>query len=477
MVIQADMHLVPVILCGGNGTRLWPLSRSEYPKQFLEIAGHSLFGDTVRRALAVPNACMPCVVCNESQRFLAAAELQNLDVKATILLEHEGRNTAPAIALAALSAMDRTAGDPLLLVLPSDHLIRPVDAFIQAIQEGMLCAAEGKLVTFGITPTRSETGFGYIRHGQKLAHGHAVASFAEKPDAVRAAQLLAESNCSWNSGIFLFRASVFLAELARFTPTMYEAANALWASRERDFDFTRFSVALCKSCPADSIDYAVMEHTDKAAVIPLKAEWSDLGSWEACHAVAVKDEHNNSTVGDVLLEDVTNSYVHASSRLVAVLGVENLVIVETPDAMLVSDKNRSQDVKAIIAHLKKAGRKEAESHVKVFRPWGSYQALALGDRFQVKRIEVKPGAALSLQKHHHRAEHWVVVSGTAKITRGQDEFTLTEDQSMYIPIGTVHRLENPGRIPLVIMEIQTGSYLGEDDIIRLQDTYGREKDS
>lgn len=474
---ELAVGFVPVILCGGSGTRLWPLSRTEYPKQFLEIGGGSLFADTVRRAMAVPGAASPCIVCNESQRFLAAAALQAMDVPATILLEHQGRNTAPAIALAALAALeqgDGQDGDPQLLVLPSDHLIRPVEAFVRAVQEGLPCAADNRMVTFGVPPSGPETGYGYIRQGLELPHGRTVAAFVEKPDHDRAVQLLSDGDCLWNSGIFLFRAALYLEELAAFAPAIREAVDAMWASRHRDMDFTRFDPAL--SCPAESIDYAVMEHTRRAAVVPLAAQWSDLGSWDACHAAADKDGDGNACVGDVLLEDVRDSYVHADSRLVAALGVRDLVVVETPDAVLVADRKRSQDVKNVLRRLKEAHRTETDHHAKVYRPWGSYQGLARGPRFQVKRIEVRPGAALSLQLHHHRCEHWVVVSGTAKIIRNGKEILLTEDQSTYIPLGCVHRLENPGRIPLVLIEIQTGSYLGEDDIIRLEDVYGREKD-
>lgn len=468
--------LVPVILCGGSGTRLWPLSRSQYPKQFMELDGHSLFADTVRRAMAMPLAVKPCVVCNESQRFLAAASLQALDVKATILLEHQGRNTAPAIALAALSALSAAGQDenPVLLVLPSDHVLEPVDSFRAAVAAGLTQAEQGRLVTFGITPTAPETGYGYIRHGKALGNNVcAVGAFEEKPSFERAQALLAEGNCSWNSGIFLFQASTFLAELERYAPAMRQAVQALWDSRTPDLDFIRFEPELCLACPADSIDYAVMEHTAMAAVVPLSANWSDLGSWDAFYQAAPKDAEANACVGDTLLEDVQGSYIHASTRLVAALGVRDLVVVETPDAVLVADRHRTQEVKNVLVRLKAAGRPETENHVKVFRPWGWYQSLALGDQFQVKRISVNPGAALSLQLHHHRSEHWVVVSGTAHVTCGEESRLLHEDQSTYIPLGFVHRLENPGRIPLVIIEIQTGSYLGEDDIVRLEDVYGR----
>lgn len=469
--------LVPVILCGGSGTRLWPLSRSQYPKQFMELDGHSLFADTVCRAMAMPNAAAPCVVCNESQRFLAASSLQALaqtqDTKATILLEHQGRNTAPAIALAALSALEKDQ-DAVLLVLPSDHILEPVELFRDAVVAGLVQAEQGRLVTFGITPSCPETGYGYIRHGESLGGCVcAVAAFEEKPTMERAQALLAAGQCSWNSGIFLFKAATFLDELEHHAPAMWKAVQTLWQSRTSDLDFIRFAPELCLACPADSIDYAVMEHTTKAAVVPLHATWSDLGSWDAFYQAATKDAEGNACVGDTLLEDVGNSYIHASSRLVAALGVRDLVVVETADAVLVADRSRTQEVKTVLARLKAAGRPETENHVKVFRPWGWYQSLVLGDHFQVKRISVNPGASLSLQLHHHRSEHWVVVSGTARITCGDSTSLLHEDQSTYIPLGCTHRLENPGRIALVIIEIQTGSYLGEDDIVRLDDVYGR----
>ena len=432
-----------IVLCGGSGTRLWPLSRALYPKQFMDLGGHTLFGDTVDRAAALPDSADPLVVCNEEHRFYVAAALQQKGVSGTILLEPKGRNTAPAIALAAFAALSG-GGDPLLLVLPSDHVLKPQDVFAEAVARARACAESGRIVTFGITPDAPETGFGYIRRGGALpSGGYAVARFVEKPDLARAEAMLADGGYLWNSGMFLFR------------------------------DFIRPDADAFLSSPADSIDYAVMEKTDRAAVVPLTADWSDLGSWEAFYEAAPHDGDGNVRVGDVYAEGAENCYLHASNRMVAALGVSDLVVVETADSVLVADRARTQDVKKIVESLKKEGRGEAESHPLVYRPWGSYETLARGERFQVKRIIVKPGGQLSLQKHHHRAEHWVVVEGTAEITVGDKVLLYHEDQSTYIPLGTVHRLKNSGMIPLVIIEIQSGSYLGEDDIVRLEDSYGR----
>ncbi len=476
------MNLVPVILCGGSGSRLWPLSRSEAPKQFMELNGSTLFGDTVQRAAALPGVKGFCICCNEKQRFFAAAILQGLHTQAALLLEPQGRNTAPAIAVAAFQALEDAAlarpdqGDgaaPLLLVLPSDHIVQPQSAFAEAVNSAATLAAEGYLVTFGIAPQGPETGFGYILHGQALGQGYAVQKFEEKPCLARAEALLHAGGCSWNSGMFLFRADRYLEELKNHAPQMYAACAAIWASRHSDHDFTRFDPALFAACPSNSIDYAVMEHTSRAAVLPLEIEWSDLGSWQAFYNVSPKDATGNACVGDVLLQDSHGSYLHSTSRLIAGVGLEDMVVVESPDAVLVAPRGRVQDVRRIQNALQAAGRNEAHVHTRVHRPWGSYESLARGQRFQVKRIEVSPGASLSLQKHHHRAEHWVVVRGTAEITRDGQTFLMSEDKSTYIPLGGVHRLHNPGRIPLEIIEIQTGSYLGEDDIVRLEDNYGR----
>lgn len=487
------MHIVPVILSGGSGTRLWPLSRGAYPKQFMDIEGTTLFGNTVLRAAALPQCAPPMVVCNENHRFFAAATLQQLQTGGQIILEPVARNTAPAIALAALAALAEaeaqarkeaeTAGsgaaaasDPILLVMPSDHRIESLPLFAEAVRKGAACAAAGHLVTFGIVPTHPETGFGYIRCGAPVDDAFAVAAFEEKPSPERALALLANGDCYWNSGIFLFRASVFLKELHTHAPEIAAACDRAFAKRQQDHDFVRVDRDEFSSSPALSVDYAVMERTCKACVVPLAAQWNDLGSWSAFYETSEHDDAGNACVGDVITHETSGCYLHGTHRLVAALGVEDLVVVESADAVLVAHKDRSQDVKILLDSLKAQGRSEAQFHTRVYRPWGSYEILSLGTRFQVKRIIVNPDAVLSLQLHHHRAEHWVVVSGTARVTVGDTVLLLHEDQSTYIPLGTVHRLENPGKIPLEIVEIQSGSYLGEDDIVRLEDNYGRLQD-
>lgn len=473
--------LQPVILSGGSGTRLWPLSRGRYPKQFMDMGGDTLFAQTVSRAAALPGGAPPIVVCNTRHRFLAAAILQELDdktprpenAKAAILLEPEGRNTAPAAALAALAAREHDE-DPLLLVLASDHVISPQSAFAEAVRTAAAAAENGKLVVFGVTPHGPETGFGYIREGAEIQPGiFAVERFVEKPDAKRAEAMLAEGGYAWNSGMFMFRASAFLEELERHAPDVHAACAAIWKGRSADMDFIRFEAQDFAACPSISIDYAVMEKTGRAAVVPLAANWNDMGSWEAFYESAAKDDAGNACSGDVVQLESRNCYLHAAHRLVAAVGLEGMSVVETADAVLVLPRERSQDVKGLLDELKRRGRPETDSHVRVYRPWGSYESLVTGDRFQVKRLIVKPGGILSLQMHHHRAEHWVVVRGTAKVTLNDNTLMLQEDESTYIPLGTRHRLENPGRIPLEIIEIQTGSYLGEDDIVRFEDTYGR----
>ncbi len=470
--------LFPVILCGGSGVRLWPISRSTYPKQFMDICGRSLFDDTVMRAVNLPGSveqAAPIILCNEEQRFLAAAALQAKNLTATIVLEPIARNTAPAIALAAFAAYEQ-AEDALMLVLPSDHKVEPQEAFAKAVQAAIACAKEGYLVTFGVVPLGPETGYGYICQGEGLKNnlpGQKVSRFVEKPNQASAKAMLAEGGYFWNSGMFLFKASIYLQELKQYAPEIYAQCQKAWQGRTKDLDFVRVAKQDFEKSPVNSIDYAVMEHTEFAAVVPLLAQWSDLGSWQAFYEAGQKDEAGNSSFGDVIVEDVQDSYIHSSSRLVAALGVRDLVLVETADAVLVADRKRSQDVKKIVEKLGLGGRVEKDEHVLTLRPWGSYQILAQGNAFKVKRIVVNPGASLSLQLHHHRAEHWVVVSGTAKVTVGEESMLLSEDQSTYISIGTVHRLENPGMIPLEIIEIQTGSYLGEDDIVRLEDNFGR----
>jgi mannose-1-phosphate guanylyltransferase/mannose-6-phosphate isomerase len=468
-----NVPIRPVILCGGSGTRLWPLSRTYHPKQFIELEEGTLFGRTVRRAVGLPGASRPIVVCNENHRFFAAGILQELGVAADILLEPLARNTAPAIALAAMCAREGDE-DPLLLVLPSDHVIDPHEALSAAVAAAARAAEDGSLVTFGVTPTRPETGYGYIRQGAATGPGvFRVDRFVEKPDREEAEKLLSEGGYTWNSGMFLFRASTFLDELDRYAPAIHAACRKAWAGRSGDLDFVRIGREDFAASPSDSIDYALMERTREACVVPLTADWNDLGSWKAFYDVSPRDGRGNARMGDVLALDSDNCYLHATHRLLATLGVKDLVVVETADAVLVADWSRTQEVKKLIEQLAREGRSEADTHVKVYRPWGSYESLSFGERFQVKRIVVNPGKVLSLQFHHHRAEHWVAVRGTAKITVDGEVRLLGEDQSTYIPLGTVHRLENPGRIPLEIIEVQTGAYLGEDDIVRLEDSYGR----
>jgi mannose-1-phosphate guanylyltransferase len=467
--------LLPIIMAGGSGSRLWPLSRQLNPKQFLQLADAqlSMLQATIARLKGLDIA-LPRLICNEQHRFLAAEQLRQLGMeKSNILLEPVGRNTAPAIALAALQAV-ADGQDPLLLVLAADHLIKDVDAFHTAVRTAMPLAEAGKLVTFGIVPDHPETGYGYIEKGTPNgAGGFAVSQFVEKPDLATATDYLKSGDFLWNSGMFLFRASRYLQELERFAPEILEACKKSLAGGQLDLHFTRVDATEFALCPDDSIDYAVMEKTADAVVVPLDAGWSDIGSWSALWDVSDKDEHGNVLKGDVLHHASTNTYVHASSRLVTLVGVEDLVIVETKDAIMVAHKNNVQDVKKIVEQLKDCGRKEHINHREVYRPWGVYDSIDDGHRYQVKRITVKPGAKLSVQMHHHRAEHWIVVSGTAKVTNGDTTFLVTENQSTYIPIGQVHALENPGVIPLELIEVQSGPYLGEDDIVRFEDKYGR----
>lgn len=465
--------MLAVILSGGSGTRLWPLSREAYPKQFLPVVSEdSLLAETIQRGLMLEENLRVLAITNEDHRFVVAAQLQAQAPKRTdgIILEPVGRNTAPAIALAALAASDP---EELLLVMPSDHVLKDVEAFRAAVMTGAEAARAGKLVTFGIVPTAPHTGYGYIRAGRDEGGYSEVAAFVEKPDEETARRYLDEGGYLWNSGMFLFRADRYLEELAKHQPEMLAACQAAWAERQGDLDFTRVGREAFEACPDDSIDYAVMEKTRDAVVIPLNAGWSDVGSWSALRDILPQDEYGNVCRGDVIVEDVSGSYIHSDSRLVAALGVENHVIVETDDVVLVADRARVQDVKKLVAKVKAQGRLEHRFHKKVHRPWGTYEGVAMGERFQVKRITVNPGASLSLQKHHHRAEHWVVVKGTAGVNRGEETLLLTEDQSTYIPLGVTHRLSNPGVIPLELVEVQTGSYLGEDDIVRFEDTYNR----
>jgi len=471
------MSIHPVVLSGGSGTRLWPLSREALPKQFLKFHGdHSLLQATVLRTVGLADSCAPTILANNDHRFLIAQQLQEIDVQARdIILEPVGRNTAPAIAVAALSIV---AQDPagLMLVLPSDHLIADAAAFRAEVMAAVPAALAGHLVTFGIRPRWAETGYGYIACGTPLegdAACSAVAKFIEKPDLARAERFVAEGSYFWNSGMFLFPAKVFLSELERLQPAMLADCREALSEGQRDLDFTRLSQAALERCPSNSVDYAVLEHTSLAAVRPVDYDWSDLGSWKALWDVGVKDADGNVTEGQTVLEDVSNSYFYSESRLVTAIGVDGIVVVETPDAILVSHRESVQGVRKIVDKLKSQKRTEGVIHRRVHRPWGTYESVDTGDRFQVKRITVNPGAKLSMQMHHHRAEHWIVVRGTARVTRGEDVVMLTENESTFIPLGVKHRLENPGRIPLELIEVQSGTYLGEDDIVRFEDTYNR----
>ena len=467
--------LVPVILSGGAGTRLWPLSRELYPKQLLPLLGpRTMLQDTVLRLASLETAA-PVVVCNEEHRFLVAEQLRAIDCQpGAIVLEPAGRNTAPAIALAAHAALAADEGDGLLLVLPADHVIRDVAAFRAAVEGAAAAARADHLVSFGVVPRSPETGYGYIRRGAVEGGAFRIAQFIEKPERERAVQFVASGDYYWNSGMFLFRARRYLEELDRYAPDIAAACRAAFAGAVRDLDFTRVDARSFEACRSDSIDYAVMEKTADAVVVPLDAGWSDVGSWSALREASDPDADGNVLRGDVLALDTRGSYVYSEDRLVATVGLVDCVVVETKDAVLVAPSNRVQDVKQLVARLKSEGRYEHSLHREVFRPWGSYDSIDSGERFQVKRLVVRPGGVLSLQMHHHRAEHWVVVSGTARITRGEETFLLEENQSTYIPIGVRHRIENPGRIPLHIVEVQSGAYLGEDDIVRFDDRYGRQ---
>ena len=469
------MTILPVVLSGGSGTRLWPLSRSGYPKQFLALTSeHSLFQETLKRLDGLHSALPPLVVCNDEHRFLVAEQAQAIRIGlSAILLEPAAKNTAPAIALAALKARESDQ-DPLLLVLPSDHVFADTAAFHAAVQVAAQVAEAGNLVTFGIVPGHPETGYGYIQSGEALAPGGMkVQCFVEKPDRDTAQRYLDAGDYFWNSGMFLFRASLYLEELGKFQPAMLAACTEALVAARNDLDFCRIDATAFSRCPSDSIDYAVMEKTSRAAVVPLDAGWNDVGAWPAVWEVVPHDQNKNASHGDVLLEESHGNYVHAKSRLVCLLGVDNLTVIETPDVVLVAHHERAQDVKKLVDHLKTHNRSEATLHRQVFRPWGSYDSIDEGHRFKVKRITVKPGEKLSLQMHHHRAEHWVVVSGTAKVRIGEQEQLVTENESVFIPIGGVHSLENPGKMLLELIEVQTGPYLGEDDIVRLEDRYGR----
>jgi mannose-1-phosphate guanylyltransferase/mannose-6-phosphate isomerase len=470
-------RIVPVILSGGSGTRLWPLSREHYPKQLLALLGEqTMLQETVMRLDGAEEQAPAFVVCNEEHRFLVAEQLRQIDrLPQDILLEPFGRNTAPALTLAALAV---TAREPsaVMLAMPADHVIRDQAIFHVAVQKGKVEALAGRLVTFGIVPTQPETGYGYIRKGPMLASAGAyeVGGFVEKPDIATARAYLESGEYLWNSGIFMMTAARWLEEIRRFRPDIADACMAAWQGGKRDMDFFRLGKEAFGRCPSESIDYAVMEKTDNAVVIPLDAGWSDIGAWSSLWEVSQRDADGNVLQGDVMALHSHNTLLIAQHRFVAAIGLEDVIVVETADAVLVAHKDQAQDVKTIVSRLKDARRSEHVSHRKVYRPWGCYEGVDAGQRFQVKRITVNPGAALSLQMHHHRAEHWIVVTGTARVTRGDEVFLLTENQSTYIPLGTKHRLENPGAMPLEMIEVQSGGYLGEDDIVRFEDKYNRD---
>ncbi|NCP64362.1 MAG: mannose-1-phosphate guanylyltransferase/mannose-6-phosphate isomerase [Paraglaciecola sp.] len=467
----------PVVLAGGSGSRLWPKSRAALPKQFLKLTcDMTMLQDTILRLKGTVTDSS-IIICNDAHRFLVAEQLRQQNIQHSgILLEPVGRNTAPAIALAALHA-SLHGEDPILLVLAADHLISNTAAFHQAISRAEVLAQQGKLVTFGVVPDAPQTGYGYIKRGEVIGGdtgGYAVAQFVEKPNLAKAQAYLDSGEYYWNSGMFMFKASRYLQELQKFAPDILDCCKRAIASEAKDLDFVRIDADIFAQCPEDSIDYAVMEKTDAACVVPLDAGWSDVGSWSSLWETAQnKDANNNVIIGDAILDGVHNSYINAEQRLISVVGLDDVVVVETKDAVLVAHKNKVQDIKNVVNQLKAEKRPEFEFHREVFRPWGSYDSIDNGARFQVKRITVKPGEKLSVQMHHHRAEHWIVVAGTAKVTNGEETLLLSENQSTYIPVGVIHALENPGKIPLELIEVQSGTYLGEDDIVRFSDRYGR----
>lgn len=465
--------ILPVIMAGGTGSRLWPLSRDLMPKQFLRLNGDdTMLQATVKRLIKM-DALGPVVICNEDHRFIAAEQLRQINkLDHNIILEPVGRNTAPAIALAAMTSIKK-GHDPLLLVLAADHIIVNTHAFEQAVEKAQLLASQEKLVTFGIVPTHAETGYGYICCGESSGEAFTVKRFVEKPDALKAKQYIASGDYYWNSGMFMFKASRYLAELKLHRPDIYSACESAMLEVNPDLDFIRVNKEAFIACPDDSVDYAVMEKTTSAVVVPLDAGWSDVGSWSSLWEISVKDADGNVCHGDVLNVGSQNNYIFAETGLVATVGLHDVVVVQTKDAVLVAAKDKVQDIKKVVQQLKEAGRTEHKIHREVYRPWGKYDSIDNGERYQVKRITVKPGEKLSIQMHHHRAEHWIVVSGTANVTIDGNDRLLSENESVYIPLGVVHALENPGKIPLELIEVQSGSYLGEDDIVRFSDRYGR----
>ncbi|WP_417252346.1 mannose-1-phosphate guanylyltransferase/mannose-6-phosphate isomerase [Castellaniella sp.] len=470
------MSVIPVILSGGSGTRLWPLSRQRMPKQFLALTGDkTLFQATLRRLEGVHDVSDPIVVCHEDHRFIVAEQLRQIGQSHQgIMLEPTPRNTAPAIAVSALQAQRVTGGDPVLLVLPADHVIEDLPALRRAVEVARQQAEQGALVTFGVVPTEANTGYGYIRAARaKSSDAYPIQQFVEKPNQETAQHYVDSGEYFWNSGMFMFRASRFLEELAKHQPEILSACKAAFTEASGDLDFVRLDHDHFAESPADSIDYAIMEKTDQAVVVPLDAAWSDVGSWSALWAIGQKDEADNVLVGDVVSSGASGCYARSDHRLLTLIDVQDLVVVDTLDAVMVARRDHDQNVKTVVGMLNEAKRPEAVIHREVYRPWGKYDSIDMGGRFQVKRITIKPGARLSIQKHHHRAEHWIVVSGTAEVTCDEKKFLLSENQSTYIPLGSVHCLGNPGKIPLEIIEVQSGSYLGEDDIVRLQDNYGR----
>lgn len=466
------MSVHAVIMAGGSGTRLWPLSRAKHPKQFLKLSGKKTMLQSTMERLADLDIESSVTICNEEHRFFVAEQLREISSLGSIILEPVGRNTAPAIALAALSVKD----DPLLLVLAADHVIRNEKSFIKAVLESIPLAEAGKLVTFGIVPDEAHTGYGYIQRGDRNGPGYTVGRFVEKPTFEEAENYIHSGDYFWNSGMFLFKASRYLEELKKFRPDIFDACQNAVGFKTQDTDFTRIDPVIFEACPSESIDYAVMEKTNDAVMVPIDAGWNDIGSWQSLWSISSKDESGNASDGDVLFHNTKNSYIRTDQQLVATLGVDNLVVIATKDVVMVANKDHVQDVKLITNLLKEQARPEWDMHREVYRPWGKYDSIDVGHGYKVKRITVRPGAKLSLQFHHHRAEHWVVVSGSALVTKGDETFVLSKNESTYIEIGVVHALENAGEVDLQIIEVQTGSYLGEDDIIRLDDRYGRVDD-